>query len=172
MANENLNTGVVMRQDIRDYISEPDAENYEYLAKGVVSLDENPNAKTDQTTYICDATATTDVISYETQFPFEAHMMTKQPAIMMLHEVARNHRTGSDAEKDYVRVDLFDKATDSEGTEIENTFKARKFRVSVEVTSYSGGGGEKISLSGNLNAKGDPIDGTFNTVTKKFTATE
>ena len=50
-----------------------------------------------------------------------------------------------------------------------NTFKARKFEVSAEVSEISGD--NKQELSGNLNGRGDPIDGTFNTTTKAFTAT-
>ena len=85
---------------------------------------------------------------------------------MMLYKVGRDHLVGEDAELFYVRVDLYDQA------EAENTYKARKMRVSVEVSSCSGEGGKKIEVSGNLNAKGDPIEGTFNISTKTFTPAE
>ena len=39
-----------------------------------------------------------------------------------------------------------------------------------EVSDNSGAGGEKISVSGVLHAVGDPIQGKFDTVAKKFTA--
>ena len=51
----------------------------------------------------------------------------------------------------------------------ENTFYARKFRVSVEVSSITGAGGEIISQEGNLNQIGDVVIGEFNTQTKTFT---
>ena len=49
-------------------------------------------------------------------------------------------------------------------------FTARLFTVANEVSDNSGAGGEKISVSGTLHAVGDPIQGKFDTVSKKFTA--
>mgnify|MGYP000333925732 CR=1 FL=1 len=43
---------------------------------------------------------------------------------------------------------------------------ARKFLVSAEVSGVSGE--KKQSMSGNLNAVGDPLDGYFNTESKTF----
>ena len=62
---------------------------------------------------------------------------------------------------EYVRVELWNPAAGS------NTFEARKFNVSVEVSSFSGE--NKMTISGNLNAIGDPVLGTFNTTTRRFT---
>ena len=75
--------------------------------------------------------------------------------------VGRNHYTGADAEFDYVRVELWNKG------EQANEFEARKFRVSCEVSDYSGE--NKQVVKGNLNAVGDPVLGTFNTETRTFT---
>ena len=82
--------------------------------------------------------------------------------VLALYKVGRNHCTGSDAEFPYVRVELWDKV---EGR--DNEFAARLFTVSAEISSISGE--DEIAVSGNLNAVGDPIDGTFNTTTKTFT---
>ena len=84
---------------------------------------------------------------------------------MSLYKTGRNHETGVEAERDYVRVDLYDPVAEKEGT-----YKARKFRVSNEVTDFKGKGGEKVKVSGSLNAVGDPIFGEFNVKTKTFTA--
>ena len=65
---------------------------------------------------------------------------------------------------DYLRVDLFDPVASK-----ENTFKARKFRVAVEVASCAGAGGEAIKVTGNLNNIGTFVAGEFNTSTKAFT---
>ena len=50
---------------------------------------------------------------------------------------------------------------------VKNEFAARLFTVSVEVTDISGE--DEMTVSGNLNAVGDPVDGTFNTATLMFT---
>lgn len=153
----------IMRYQIADYISETAKEEYKLMGTGFSQLDENPNAQTEETVYISDKTSSTDITSYKSQFPFTSHLLKDQDATMMLYNVGRNHLVGEDAELFYVRVDLYDQA------ETENTYKARKMRVSVEVSSCSGEGGKKIEVSGNLNAKGDPIEGTFNISTKVFT---
>jgi hypothetical protein len=163
---ESTKTGAVLRYQIGDYISKTSTENYQFMGTGFKQLDESPQAQTEETVYICDKASTTDIISYKPQFAFSTHLMKNQEAVMMLYDVGRNELTGSDAELYYVRVDLYDPTDD------ENTFKARKFLVSVEVSSCSGEGGQKIEVSGNLNAKGDFVDGTFNTTTKTFKATE
>ena len=78
--------------------------------------------------------------------------------------VGRNHYTGADAQFEYVRVELWNPVT--EGS-VQNTFEARKFLVSCEISTYSGE--NKQTLEGNLNAVGDPVLGTFNTQTPEFT---
>ena len=67
-----------------------------------------------------------------------------------------------------MRVDLFNPI----GTPTEETaeYTARQFVVANEVSDIEGDGGEKISVSGTLHAVGDPVQGKFDTVTKKFTA--
>ena len=72
---------------------------------------------------------------------------------------------GEDAQREYVRVDLYDPVSGE-----DNTFQARKFIVAVEVSSLSGDPGKKMKVSGNFNAVGDFVEGTFNTQTKAFTA--
>ena len=80
------------------------------------------------------------------------------------YKIGRDELTGADAERDYIRVELFEPVASK-----ENTFKARKFRVAVEVASCAGAGGETIKVTGNLNNVGTFVDGEFNTTTKTFT---
>ena len=102
------------------------------------------------------------MVGYETVFPFESDLIKEQEAVIALYNVGRNHYTGSDAEFEYVRVELWEPA---EGK--PNEFAARKFIVSTEVSEISGE--NDISVSGNLNAVGDFVPGTFNTKTRTFT---
>lgn len=161
MANET-----VMRYQIADYLNTgtDDTEQYELCGTGFNNLDEEPSAQIDSKIYINDKTATSYVKSYETVFPFDSDLIASEKAVMALYDVGRNHKTGAEAEMDYVRVELF-KPVESK----ENTFSARKFRVSAEVSSISGEGGEAIAVSGNLNSVGDFVEGEFNTQTKTFT---
>lgn len=155
----------LLRNAIADYI-EIDG-TYELMGTGFTTLDENPNAQTESETYINETTASTDIIGYETEFPYESRLIPSQKAIYKLWKQGRDHATGSDAQLKYVRAELFNPI----GTPSEDTaeYTARMFTVANEVSENSGEGGQKISVSGTLHAVGDPVLGKFDTVAKKFT---
>lgn len=200
---------VVKRHQYADYLNvgTESAPDYVLMGAGFTAIDESPNAKSESVKYVNDVSASSSVVSYETQFSFEAEQIVDERAIAALYEVGRNHYTGSEAEFDYIRAELWNAVHDykktadtsisagktyftrsgSAGayiyTKVEepktadiatyyedgakNTYQARKFTVSAEVSKVSGE--NKMSLSGNLNAVGDPVLGTFNTETKTFT---
>lgn len=147
-----------------DYMQVED--KFEFMGTGFTALDENPNAQTDEKTYIHEKSSTTSVTGYKPTFPFTADMIKSEKVIMDIWSIARNQKTGADAERKYVKVDLYDPATEA------NTYKARMFTVSVKVDSKKGEGGNINELSGNLNAVGSVTEGTFNTTSKEFTANE
>lgn len=153
----------VMRNQVADYLMVGDS--FELMGVGFETLDENPNAQSMQKTYVNQATATNIVKSYQTEFPFSADMISSEKAIRALYKVGRDHLTGTDAMFEYVRVDLFDPEDGQ-----TNTFQARRFIVSAEVSGNTGNGGDPLALAGTLKAVGDPELGTFVTTTKKFTA--
>lgn len=157
----------VIRNQIADYLNVGTSatEDWVLMGAGFNTLDENPNAQSESKVYINDKAKTSYIKSYEPQFPFDTDLIKSEKAIMALYDVGRNQKTGADAEKDYLRVELF-QPVDPPKT---NTFKTRKFRVSVEVSGCAGGGGEAIKVTGNLNNVGTFEDGEFNTQTKTFT---
>lgn len=156
----------VQRYMISDYIgiTTSDTTTYHLMGAGFNTLDENPNAQNQETIYISDKSTTNYIKSYKPVFPFDTDLVKSETAVMALYDVGRNQKTGSEAEFDYVRVELFKPVSDA-----EKTYEARKFRVSCEVSSVAGGGGETIKVTGNLNGVGDFIEGTFNISTKTFT---
>ena len=156
----------VMRHQIADYLA-PKGGEYSLMGAGFNSLDENPNAQKDSKTYIHQKAQTSQIKSYQPTFPFDTDLIKGEAAVDAIFDIGRNYKTGADAELDYVRVDLFDAVEDK-----ENTFRARKFTVAVEVTGITGEGGNVVKMTGNLNGVGDFVDGTFDTTTKTFTATE
>lgn len=156
----------VQRYMISDYIgiTSESTTTYHLMGAGFNTLDENPNAQNKETIYISDKSTTNYIQSYKPVFPFDTDLVKSETAVMALYDVGRNQKTGSEAEFDYVRVELFKPVSD-----VEKTYEARKFRVSCEVSSVAGGGGETIKVTGNLNGVGDFIEGTFNISTKTFT---
>ena len=78
--------------------------------------------------------------------------------------IGENQLVGEDAETEYVIVDL-DQKEGSTGT----SYHARKLNVAIEVASFTNDDGE-MGCTGNFLGKGDPVEGTFDTSTKTFTA--
>lgn len=149
----------ILRNKIADYLGK--ADKIMFMGTGFNSLNEEPNAQTTQKTYINDVNSTTNITSYQPVFPYNSDLMKDEEAIYALYKTGRNRNTGIDAEFDYYRVDLFE---DRKG----NHYPARKMRVSNEVSSFEGEGGQDITVSGNLNQVGDSIDGMFDITTRNF----
>ena len=137
----------VLRHMIADYLNVGTESKPEWalMGTGFTTLDESPGAQTESVKYVN-----------------EAEHIADEKAVDALYQVGRNHYIGSDAEFEYVRVEMWNKAQTG-----DNVFEARKFVVSCEVSDYSGE--NKQVVKGNLNAVGDPVLGTFDTTQKTFT---
>lgn len=134
------------------------------MGVGTKTLDENPSAQTKSRKYVCDKSATKSISGYDWNSAFDIDQIREQSAINYIVNIGEKQLVGEDAETDYVIVDL-DQKEGSSGT----TYHARKFRVAIEVASFTNDDGE-MGCTGNFLAKGDPIEGTFDTSTKTFTA--
>ena len=157
---------VVQRHQFADYLNvaaEGEADDFRLMDTGFTTLNESPSAQTESKKYVNEKSTTTTITSYETQFPFESDLISDQECITTLYGIARNHLVGAEAQREYVRVELWNPIQGE-----TNKFTARKFTVSVEVSEVSGE--TDMNVNGNLNAVGDPIDGVFDTQTLKFTA--
>lgn len=156
----------VIRYQVADYLNTAASGDPSFALMGVGfnTLDENPAAKVDKTAYINDKSASGSITGYENTFPFDTQLISDDDAIAFIYDVARNQKTGSDAETDYVRVELYEDA-------VSGAYPARKFRVAVEVTGITGQGTEIMKVAGNLHQVGNFVDGTFNPTTKAFVAT-
>ena len=101
---------------------------------------------------------------------YEIDQIRSQKAIEYIVSIGENQLTGEDAETEYFIVDLDKPYTTGSGNEqvISTTvFHARKFNIAVEVASYTNDDGE-MGCTGNFLAKGDPVEGYFNTSTGVF----
>lgn len=154
----------IQRHDIADYLNVGTSEEPKWvlMGYGFTTLDEEFGAQSESSKYIHEPSEYSSVVAYTSVFPFTTHMIPDEEAVNALYAVGRNHLTGEEAEFEYCRVELWD-------TKTEGKFAARKFTVSAEITKMSGD--NKQEVSGNLNAVGDPVNGTFDTKTKTFTAT-
>lgn len=163
----NKSRTVIRRHQYADYLNVGTAETVKWvlMGTGFTTLDEEPGAKTESSKYVNEVSASSSIVSYETTFPFEAEQIVTEEAINAIYEVGRNHYVGADAEFEYCRVELWNPAGAAE--DAGHSFEARKFIVSAEVSDFTGE--SKMTISGNLNAVGDPILGTFDTTALEFT---
>lgn len=125
------------------------------------TIDENPNAQTTEKHYTGDKSASTFTTGYKPQFPITSDMYKDNAVVEFLRDIAEEQKLGVEAE--YIRVRLYQPITGK-----DNTYYARKFHVGFEISSIKGGGGEIVSMDGNMNAIADVTVGEFNITTKAF----
>lgn len=156
----------VIRYQVADYLAPISEGNeaYALMGAGFSALDENPSATVDKTAYINDKSASGAITGYENTFAFDTQLISDEAAIEQIYDIARNQKTGSEAEAHYVRVELF------KGEEGGSSFPARRFRVAIEVTGITGAGTEIMKVAGTMHQVGNFEDGDFDIKTKVFTA--
>lgn len=156
-------SAVKQRYQEASYLEVADA--YELMGTGFTELNEDPGAQTSSKKYINDKSSTSSITSYEGEHGFTADQIPSEKVIKDLISIGKERKTGIDAERNFVRVDLDEKA---DGDASATAFKARMFRVAVEISSFSDNDGE-LQVEGTLHDKGDPVLGKFDTKTKTFT---
>lgn len=144
--------------------SNTEEASYALMGAGFKTLDENPAAQTKSRKYITDKNTSKSIVGYDWSAPFDIDQIREQAAVNYIVNIGEKQLIGEDAETDYVIVDLDQKV--GSGT---TKYHARKFRVAIEVASNTNDDGE-MGCTGNLYAKGDFIEGSFDTSTKTFTA--
>lgn len=171
----------MIRNNIQDWMcwstftGGAEVKHWGMLGEGFTSLDENTNAQTESKAYICDASQTTTTTGYERSFSFSTDFIWSKNAIRKIYNVARNGVVGEDAVVEYYRLEKF--KGDQTNPPVAGTVEyiGRRFEVAIEVASMTGGGGEEIVISGNLNAQGDGEHGKLKIVntggSKTFTWT-
>lgn len=157
----------VRRFQIADYLEcgKGDEKEYSLCGVGYRTLNEQPGAQVEDTIYVCDKCSSSDIESYQTAFAFEADMFKDAKAVNEVWTIGHDQLTGEDAQRNFVRVDLYDPVASK-----QNTYRARKFLVAIEVSSMDGDAGKKMKVGGNFKAVGDFVSGEFDTSTKTFTA--
>lgn len=127
---------------------------YEFLGLGFTDLTESPSAKTTSKQYINQSSSTQSVTSYEWKSAFTADQIQSDAAIEHIVNIGEMQLTGSDAEGEYLIVDL-DKPGIADGT-----YRARYFKVAIQVDSFDNNDGE-LGVSGSYLGISDPVEGTF-----------
>lgn len=138
-------------------------EKWEFMGTGFKDLNENPGAQTSSRRYINDKSSTKSINGYEWQSAFNADLIESEKVIKEITDIAKNQKLGSDAEREYLMVDL-----DAKNSASETSFDARKIKVAIEVNQFGDDNGD-MTCEGNLLGVGDIVPGVFDIKTKKFT---
>lgn len=134
------------------------------LNVGFSKFDENSNPTEKSTQYVGDKSKTNKVTGYDNQFDVDFDRIKNDKVNDYCYGIFVNRKVGTDAETYLYLVDLADSTA-------ENTYKARKIRVSVIIGTATNNPGESKVCSGSLKGVGDFTYGTFNVSTKAFTET-
>lgn len=137
--------------------------SYELLGDGITSLTEEFNPTTNTKQYINQANGSTSVDSYAPSIDVEREHIHGDALQNWWDEKVKLLPTGSDAETDYVRINLFNTTSTS------NVYSAVKRKCTFAFNSIGGDAGSDWMDSMTLGGVGDGIQGTFNVQTKTFT---
>lgn len=160
--------GIKQRRRVANYldVSQDATAVYAFMGAGFRTLEETPAAQTTSVRYINDASASKSINGYDWSTSFDTDQIRAEEAVDFICEIGELQKTGADCETNYVIVDL-DKPIASK----ENTYHARRFKVAIEVASFTNNDGQ-MGCTGNLLGIGDPLIGEFNTAAKTFTVSE
>lgn len=107
---DNANA-VKQRYQEASYLEVGDA--YELMGAGFTELNEDPGAQTTSKKYINDKSSTSSITSYEGEHGFTADQIASEVAIKDIISIGKERKTGVDAERNLVRVDLDEKVGDT-----------------------------------------------------------
>lgn len=155
-----------MREKLVHYfnIGTSDTPEYVLLGDGITSLTEEFNPETDTKQYINQSNGTTVIKSYTPSISIEKEYIKDDSLQKWIDEKVKTLPVGSDAESDYIRINLFEES----GT--AGTYTAVKRRCTFQFDSVGGDAGSELVSALTLGGIGDGIAGTFDVSTKKFTA--
>lgn len=136
---------------------------YALIGDGVTEQTIAYNPQTSDETYVSQDSATVEVESYKLNIPTPMTAISGDEVFEYVDGLRIGRKILSDAVTDCVIVYLYKTAT-------AGKYTAEKNKCSVQIDDFGGAGGESAKLSFTLNLQGDPVPGTFDPVTKAFTA--
>lgn len=154
-----------MREKLMHFfnIGTASAPQYVLLGDGITSLTEEFNPESDTKQYINQANGTTSIKSYTPSISVEKEYIVDDELQQWINEKIKVLPTGSEAQSDYIRINILETATDG-------AYKAVKRKCSYQFDSIGGDAGSELMNSMTLGGIGDGIQGTFDMDTLTFTA--
>lgn len=139
------------------------APDFELMGMGISTGTINYNPKTVDETYIHEDIGRTEVEGYAPTLPIEAKHIESDDVIAYLEGLMLELPTLDDAHSEIVNVRKWE-------TPVGSSYPAQKQSVSIQFENFGGDAITKNNMAFTLNYLGAAVDGTFDVVTKVFTA--
>ena len=154
-----------MREKLMHFlnIGTTDKPTYVLLGDGITSLTEEFNPESETKHYINMASASNSLKSYAPSISVEKEYIKGEALQTWINEKIRVLPVGTEAEADYVRINILDSASEN------GTYPAVKRPCTYQFDSIGGDGGGEIMNNMTLTGNGDAVQGTFDVKTLTFT---
>lgn len=157
--------GLQSRGRLSHWISRTKEGPYARLAKGVESLDDDKSPQTREFTWIDDS-SDNNTSGFQESWSVSGYLYEGDPASELLHGMAWTNAKNDEAVLYHVIVRHW---LPENGQ--SSAFDAKRFEASFAPENEGGGaGGDNVTFSGTVNAKGDPEFGVFDIAAGIFTA--
>lgn len=144
--------------------SSTQTETFNLIGDGFTSFPEAKNPKEYTRKYINDKTERSDVIGYAPSIGYTCDMISDDPVVQEIAKITDGELVGNDTHRNVVSVNLWEPVGST-----ANTYKAFK-RAYAIIPGNKGDGTDALIYSGTMKAVSDVVEGTFNTSTKTFAA--
>lgn len=144
------------------------AKAFALMGEGFTDLAESKNPQEYNRHYVHEKSERSDVTGYSPSLSYSMDYYTTDPVCQEIRAITDGELVGTDAQRDIVLVDLFDKKSGSTGDESFTAYK-RTFAI---IPDGKGAGTDALIYTGTIKSAGELIKGAFNTKSNTFTPDE
>lgn len=138
------------------------AKAFALMGEGFTDLAESKNPQEYNRHYVHEKSERSDVTGYSPSLSYSMDYYNTDPVCQEIRAITDDELVGTDAQRDIVLVDMFDKQSG------EETYKAYKRTFSI-IPDGKGSGTDALIYTGTIKSAGELIKGTFSTKTNTFT---
>ena len=142
------------------------AKAFALMGEGFTDLAESKNPQEYNRHYVHEKSERSDVTGYSPSLSYSMDYYNTDPVCQEIRTITDNELVGTDAQRDIVLVDLFDKQS---GSGSEEAFTAYKRTYSI-IPDGKGSGTDALIYTGTIKSAGELVKGKFNTESNTFTA--
>lgn len=144
-------TTLIKKHMVRPFLYDTKKSKWVQIKKAT-EFSRSMNPTTEERDYIADEFATTEVMAYKPSESFSITTYKGEADFDLFYELYKERATGSDAQRDFMIVSIFETGT-ADG---ETVYYAEKTTATITVNEFNAAGS---SISIDINENGTPIIG-------------